>query len=273
MIDIKYLIYQLTPPFLWKLATSIIKKEPKLKGRFYCPVCNKSVVRFQPLPLYYEQMQEKYPTKLPKFMGEMMNVHAYSCPHCYASDRERIYAMYISKKFDTIKDKKEISFLDFAPSMEFQRFIKQFSFVKYRTADLYLDSVDDKVDIVDMNIYCDNQFDVILCSHVLEHIPNDIKAMSELHRVLKPGGWGIIVVPINLGIEKDFEDPSINSTADRWSYFGQDDHVRAYSKQGFVNKLESVGFNVAQYGIDYFGMDEFERCGIHPRSVIYVVSK
>lgn len=279
------LIRELTPPFIWAIAKRVFKRIPKenessqrqiLKGRFFCPVCGNNVVRFEPLPLYYEQMQEKYPSEQPQFLGEMMNTHAYLCPHCHASDRDRLYAMYMSKKFEGINKSNnlsEIAFLDFAPSSGLQQFVKKYDFIKYRSADLYMEGVDDKVDIVDMNIYKDNQFDVLLCSHVLEHIKNDKKAMSELYRVLKIGGWGIVVVPINLGLENDFEDEKYTSEEDRWKYFGQNDHVRAYSKKGFVSKLESVGFKVQQYGMDYFGMAEFERCGIHPRSVLYVVSK
>ena len=183
--------------------------------------------------------------------------------------------MFLSKKFEEMKNANcsDMKFLDFAPSAGLQQLIKKYDFIKYRSADLYMDGVDDKVDIVDMKIYNDNQFDALLCSHVLEHIQNDVKAMSELYRILKPEGWGIIVVPINLGLEKDFEDEKYTSEEDRWKYFGQNDHVRAYSKKGFVSKLESVGFIVQQLGIDYFGMAEFERCGIHPRSVLYIVSK
>ena len=136
-----------------------------------------------------------------------------------------------------------------------------------------MESADDKADITDLHIYNNESFDILLCSHVLEHVPNDRKAIEELFRVLKKHGLGIIMVPINLGLNKDFEDPTKTSVEDRWKYFGQDDHVRTYSKQGFVSKLEQGGFKVHQYGIDFFGMAEYERCGIHPRSILYVVSK
>jgi predicted SAM-dependent methyltransferase len=97
--------------------------------------------------------------------------------------------------------------------------------------------------------------------------------MKELHRVLKPGGWGIAMVPITNAIEETYENDSITTDADRWKYFGQDDHVRMYSKKGFVGNLEKAGFKVDQLGIDYFGSNVFERHGIHPRSILYIVSK
>lgn len=278
------IIHELTPPIIWRMSKHLLKEEPQkdvnkqpqsLKGQFYCPVCGKNVVRFNPLPLYYEEKQEKYPSAHPLHLAEMLNTHAYSCPHCYATDRDRLYALFLLKKFEELKNSNitDVTFIDFAPSKSLQRLIKSYSFVQYRSADLYMDDVDDKVDITEMKIYADNQFDIMLCSHVLEHVQDDLKAMSELHRILKVGGWGIIVVPINLGLENDFENEKYTSEEDRWRYFGQYDHVRTYSKKGFISKLESVGFNVHQYGIDFFGMVDFEKCGIHPRSVIYVVSK
>jgi predicted SAM-dependent methyltransferase len=124
-----------------------------------------------------------------------------------------------------------------------------------------------------MNIYEDNTFDFFICSHVLEHIQNDIKAMSELYRVLKPGGKCIAMVPIALSLEEDYENPEITTAEGRWKHFGQDDHVRMYSKSGFVNKLASTGFLVHQLDVNFFGYEIFDKHGIHPRSVLYVVEK
>jgi len=140
--------------------------------------------------------------------------------------------------------------------------------------DLFMAGVDDKVvDITNMSIYADNRFHLIVCSHVLEHIEDDRKAMAELYRVLNPAGFAIVMVPINLWLKEDFEDPVKTTEAERWRYFGQNDHVRVYSKAGFVGKLTAVGFKVAQLGIDYFGAEVFERNGIHPRSVLYIARK
>lgn len=102
---------------------------------------------------------------------------------------------------------------------------------------------------------------------MLEHVENDRKAMSELYRVLKKGGFGIIMVPILLTLEEDMENKKYNTEALRWKYFGQNDHVRMYSKKGFVAKLEEAGFKVNQLGVYYFGQDVFHKYGIHPRSV------
>ena len=273
--------YQITPPIIWgclkKLCSPFISNKTvveQIKGHFWCPVCKRNVVRFKPLPTYYDLMSEKYPSVHPAFMSEMMNYHAYTCPHCGATDRNRLYAMFFSAYFSKLqKTKKKYRFLDVAPSQNLASFIKQNDFIQYRSVDLYMETADDKADITELNIYDNESFDILLCSHVLEHVSDDKKAMSELFRILKKDGLGIIVVPINLGLKEDFEDPTKTTGADRWRYFGQNDHVRTYSKIGFISKLQQTGFQVHQYGIDYFGMAEFERCGIHPRSVLYVVTK
>jgi predicted SAM-dependent methyltransferase len=163
--------------------------------------------------------------------------------------------------------------LDIAPSRALRRYIKALRPKTYRTADLSMSGVDDVIEITDMACYEDNAFGAMICSHVLEHVLDDRKAMRELHRVLAPGGWAILMVPINLGLKEVCEDPTITNPGLRWKYFGQDDHVRFYSKNGFVERLAEAGFTVAQYDVEYFGESVFNRCGIAERSVLYVGSK
>jgi len=91
----------------------------------------------------------------------------------------------------------------------------------------------------------DHTFDVILCSHVLEHVQDDRKAISELYRVLKPGGWAILMVPIDLDRATTFEDPSVIDPKERERLFGQHDHVRWYGRD-FLTRLEQAGFIVRQ---------------------------
>lgn len=117
----------------------------------------------------------------------------------------------------------------------------------YITADLYSPIADIKADITDLP-FENNTFDVIFCNHVLEHIPNDTKAMQELYRVMKPGGFGIFQVPQDLNRAVTFEDGSITDPKERTKIFGQYDHVRIYGRDYF-DKLRSVGFKVDQ--VDY----------------------
>ena len=104
-----------------------------------------------------------------------------------------------------------------------------------------------KADICNLP-FKDNEYDIILCNHVLEHIPDDTKAMQELYRVLKSGGIGIFQVPQDLTRDVTFEDDSITDKKERAKIFGQYDHVRVYGRDYF-NKLRSVGFKVEE--VDY----------------------
>ncbi len=106
---------------------------------------------------------------------------------------------------------------------------------------------DVKADICNLP-FDSNAFDIILCNHVLEHIPEDHKALQELYRVMKPGGWGIFQVPQDLNREKTFEDPSITDKEERRKVFGQYDHVRIYGRDYF-DILKAAGFRV--HPIDY----------------------
>jgi ubiquinone/menaquinone biosynthesis C-methylase UbiE len=108
---------------------------------------------------------------------------------------------------------------------------------------------------------------------VLEHVEDDRKALAELFRILKPEGWGIIMVPINLAVSEIDEDPAVTDEAERWRRFGQFDHVRRYSKQGFLHRVQSAGFAVDQLGVDFFSKEVFHRSGISSTSVLYIVNK
>ncbi len=246
-------------------------KLPYMGDKFYCPMCNTGINHFNPIEYKLIEMADRNQMIYPMFSFETMNMFSYSCPRCHANDRDRLYALYFQKKFAGVPAGTKFNLLDIAPSI-MSGYLKKSPYINYRSADLF-NPADDKVDITDMHIYEDGRFDIFVCSHVLEHVKEDVKAMKELHRVLKPGGWGIAMVPITNAIEETFEDDKITSESDKWKYFGQDDHVRMYSKKGFVTNLEKAGFKVNQFGIDYFGKEVFERHGIHPRSILYIVSK
>jgi SAM-dependent methyltransferase len=237
---------------------------------FLCPVCETGLSLFSPLPPYYLRELDRNEFVHSIFQSETLNLEHYGCPKCGASDRDRLYALYFRER---IKPGRKYKMLDIAPAPALEDFFRKFPGLEHRSADLMMESVDDRVDVTDMNIYEDGMFDILLCSHVLEHIPEDRKAIRELYRVLCPGGWGIVMVPVMLSLEKTHEDPSITDPRLRWKYYGQDDHVRMYAKRDFVDRLEEAGFGVEQLGIDHFGAEAFALHGIHSRSVLYVVHK
>ena len=141
----------------------------------------------------------------------------------------------------------------------------------YRTADLYAEGVDDRADIADLSCYATASVDLFLCSHVLEHVADDRRAMRELRRILRPGGRGMLLVPVVLGIQEIDEDPTLTDVRERWRRFAQDDHVRLYSKCGFVQRLQEAGFAVHQLGCAHFGQQRFAHYAIRQQSVLYVV--
>ena len=241
-----------------------------LPERFYCPACGSKHKAFKAFDIR-TYLDKGFIYSLSDL--ETFNISAYSCPICKSSDRDRLYVGFwegelLAQKLNQIKQ-----FLDFAPTPMFSERIKQIPGIAYRSADLYMDTVDDKVDIQDMNMYADESFDYFHCSHVLEHVPDDIKAVKELFRILKRGGKGVIMVPIIKTMDEKVEDLSLTDPDLRWKHFGQDDHVRIYGKASFVKLLIDCGFTVKEIqGRDLFKPQPY-LYGIDADSVLYVVSK
>lgn len=258
-----------------KILNTQLKAEITIlpEKNFYCPVCNKNLTHFDRLPDYYFELFDKYQYIHSIFCGETFNLLKYSCPNCGAADRDRLYALYLKKRFSEINQTLKYKFIDFAPAPSLANFIKSYIFLDYRSADLLMEGVDDKADLTNLTIYKDESVDFFLCSHMLEHIQEDVKAMQELYRILKNDGWGILMVPISLSLKTIYENPEILTEEDRWKHFGQNDHVRMYSKQGFIDRVKSVGFKIQEFDINYFGEETFDKCGIHHHSVLYIVSK
>jgi len=240
---------------------------------FKCPVCRESVNQFLPLPVFYLENMKKYGYPYTTDDAETMNAEQYSCPHCGASDRDRLYACYMDKIFPQYHSRGQLHLLDIAPSPPLNKFINAFEKIVHHTADLLVDGVDLVVDITNMPEIDSDSFDILICSHVLEHVKDDRKALSELYRVLKPDGWGILMVPIILTIDQIDEDPEVMDIAERWRRFAQDDHVRLYSKFGFIERIEAAGFTLKQLGVDYFGESVFRQYGITNKSVLYIAQK
>jgi len=257
---------------LRKIERVIIKSSVEFK--YSCSVCGNKIVSFDRLPDYYFEMFDKHQYIHSLFYSETFNYLNYSCSSCGSSDRNRLYAIYFKKRFAEISESgKKYKFLDIAPDKNLADWIKKHSYIEYRSVDLFMETADDKADITDLKIYNNNSFDIILCSHVLEHIVEDLKAIKEIYRILRPGGYAIIMVPILLSLKEDLYNPDWITERDRWKYYGQNDHVRMYSKEGFISKLVNSGFKMHLYGIDYFGEKIYQEFGINSRAVLYVAEK
>jgi SAM-dependent methyltransferase len=160
------------------------------------------------------------------------------CPGTLSLERHRLLWLYLQFKTNFLTDTLKV--LHIAPEQVFYKKFKSFTNWDYTTTDLYSPLADIKADICALP-FEDETFDLILCNHVLEHIPDDHKAMSELYRVLKKGGTLIAQVPLEEGRLKSFEDDSITDKKKRTEIFGQYDHVRLYGMD-YYQRLESIGF-------------------------------
>ena len=154
----------------------------------------------------------------------------------------------------------------------YKRFRKQAN-ICYTTTDLESPLADIKADICNLP-FEDNTYDIIFCNHVLEHIPNDSKAMQELYRILKPNGMAILQIPQDLNRTSTFEDNSITDRNERAKIFGQYDHVRVYGLDYF-NKLRAVGFEVHEinYAKNSLSKEEVERYCLNPNEILPVCFK
>ncbi|MBZ9632046.1 methyltransferase domain-containing protein [Salegentibacter sp. LM13S] len=166
-------------------------------------------------------------------------------PSTLSLERHRLLWLYLNNETEFFN--KNLKVLHFAPEQAFYRRFRKLKNLDYTTTDLNSPLADVQADICDLP-FKENEFDFILCNHVLEHIPDDTKAMQELHRILKPGGTAILQIPQDLNREKTFEDDSITDRNERERIFGQYDHVRIYGRDYF-EKLRDIGFKVEE--VDY----------------------
>lgn len=203
-----------------------------------CPVCGKSSRKFRRFGL------------IPR--DDAM------CVHCGVLERHRFVWLYFKIMTDLF-DGRPKKMLHVAPVESFEYRLKRCLGDNYITADLSKPSVMTKLNVTDIP-FPDRSFDVIYCSHVLEHVQNDKKAIREFFRVLKESGWAILLVPITA--EMTCEDSSIVEPHERLEVFGEEDHVRQYGPD-YVDRLREVGFKVKISKVsDLFGKDEISYMGL-----------
>lgn len=191
-------------------------------------------------------------------------------PGTLSLERHRQMWLYLQNETQFFTEKLKV--LHIAPEQEFLRRFKKMDNLDYTSADLFSPIVDVKADILDLP-FADNSFDVIICNHVLEHIVDDRKAMSELYRVMKPGGWGILQVPMKNSLEKTYEDFTITDPKERQKHFGQYDHVRWYGMDYF-DRLRSVGFQTEiNFYSQKFSESDTKKFGLNRNEILPVVSK
>ena len=118
-----------------------------------------------------------------------------------------------------------------------------------------------KLDLTSIDL-ADESVDVVFCNHVLEHVPNDSQAMSEVLRVLKPGGFALFMVPLYIDLETSYENPAITTPRERLKHFDQEDHVRKYEPRDFKKRLQQAGFSVQVFPLAEVPQEKREYLGM-----------
>lgn len=244
-----------------------IKRFIFFKRNYKCSICNNRLDDYLPINPKFKLNSENAGYK---YFGqnEHLNIKKYSCPKCNSSDRDRFYAAYYSGAINS-KDKNKSKLLHIAPSWPLNNLflVKHFNVI---TTDIMMPGVDFLQDVENMNSFENNMFDYVLCSHVLEHVVNPKKALSEIKRVLNTNGEAILMAPINPNIKSTLEDPEHISSEERLKNYGQEDHLRLFAKDDFIKLIKSVGFELKTVDIKDMGDSKFNELGLNPKSVLYI---
>ena len=222
-------------------------------NRFECPVCGRRYRKM--LPYGYVTSRENA-----------------LCPHCLSLERHRLLWLYLERETTLFSSLPRL--LHIAPEVCLMRHLKphyKSSPERYKTADLESPLADLHFDIQQIPL-ADESFDVIICNHLMEHVEDDLQAMRELHCILKKGGWGVLLSPVDLNRDTTFEDDSITDPKERTRIFGQYDHRRLYGND-FADRLQKAGFEVED--LDYAArLNDADRHRFAlPADHIYVIHK
>jgi SAM-dependent methyltransferase len=193
-------------------------------------------------------------------------------PSTLSLERHRLMWLFLRDQTSFFTADIKLKVLHIAPEQCFLDIFRKQKNLDYTTSDLESPIADVKADICNLP-FKENEFDVIFCNHVLEHIRDDNKAMQELYRVLKPGGFGVFQIPQDIFRAKTFEDNSITNKKERAKVFGQYDHLRVYGLDYF-DKLRAVGFKVDE--VDYtkkITLERLKRFCLMPNEILPVCYK
>jgi SAM-dependent methyltransferase len=217
-----------------------------------CPVCKRGFRKFLPY-------------------GRINPRQNALCPSCLSLERHRLIWLYLQEKTNFFKSKLNV--LHIAPEACFIHRFEEIHGDEYITADIESPLAKVKMDIHEIP-FSENKFDVVLCNHVLEHVRDDIHAMREINRVLKPGGFAILQVPFfNPVPAATFEDNSITDPREREKLFGQDDHVRKYGTD-YSQRIQRAGLlAIEDYYVNELPDTERKHYGLVKGEIIYKAVK
>ena len=271
MSAIRNLIKQLVPEKLRLLRYDLYEKARyypeilfSLGNRLECPFCHWHFRRFRPAGFHYPVIIEK----------QVIGGHWHRdnvCPRCMSHARERLAYLFLRDRTSLFEQPSRL--LHVAPEPQLALVLKQSPNIQYVSADLVGPGVMSHFDIQHAPFQAET-FDVIICNHVMEHVANDSVAMAELHRILKPGGWALLQVPIALAMDRTIEDSTATTEAERIERFGQEDHVRLYTRHDYIRRLNAAGFtvNTENFARD-LGSANVRRFGLVEKEDVFLCSK
>jgi len=217
-----------------------------------CPVCGHSFSKFLP------------------YGSEVAFRQNVLCPHCLSLERHRLLWLYLQQRTPLFSEK--VKLLHIAPEQCFHGRFKSMKNVEYITGDLESPLADHHFDLHDIP-FEDHSFDAVICNHVLEHVEDDRRCVRELYRVLRPGGWAIMQVPVDYNRAATYEDESITSPEDREKHFWQKDHVRLFGRD-YPERIAEAGFEVKQDDfVKSLGEETAERFRLQRQEVVYFLTK
>ncbi|MDX2361331.1 MAG: methyltransferase domain-containing protein [Crocinitomicaceae bacterium] len=224
----KFLLNKLPRPLLIRLSYPFKLVAPLLyKGdKVSCPVCERSFSKFL------------------SYGSDIAHREGVLCPYDLTLERHRLMWLYLKDHSDFFTA-ENVKVLHIAPEQCFHKRFKNQKNLDYLTGDLLSPIADMHFDLHDIPLE-DNRFDVVFCNHVMEHVDDAHKCMTELYRVMKPGGWAIMQVPQDFSREETYEDPSIVTPEDREKHYWQYDHVRLFGKD-YPDWLRKAGFEVEEF--------------------------
>lgn len=251
----KYLLNSLPRPLLIRLSYIFKFFAPIIyKGNnVSCPVCEKSFRKFL------------------SYGSDVAHRENVLCPYDLTLERHRLMWLYLKNETNFFSTDK-LNVLHIAPEQCFHARFKNQKNLEYLTGDLVSPIADIHFDLHSIPLE-DNEFDVVFCNHVLEHVEDAKKCMSELYRVMKPGGWGIFQVPQDLTRKETYEDPSIVTPEEREKHFWQKDHVRLFGLD-YPKWLESVGFTIEEYRpTEKLSETQIDSFRLMKKEILYIARK
>lgn len=260
------------------LAKKLLNKDARIRLRrmyytgykYHCNVCNSHVRTMLSNGLPFPVLKELDVVGAETIPND-------TCPICFSNGRARLLFEYIKRETGVLDSQSRARVLHVAPEYGIYSQLGAIATIDYVGVDLDVEKYAGTTPIVRCDItsigYGDASFDLIICSHVLEHVPDDRLAMRELFRVLKPGGIAILQVPVSASLEQTIEDPTLTDPRERERRFGQNDHIRIYGAD-YPTRLGSAGFRMDIFDpASHWGADTVKELRLNPRERVFVGRK